>query len=916
MTDSSNNIFYNSIIEIGPEPFAKQVIDRSKSEPGKVLETCLSMLKSNQDQISTLYNDFTQLEREYFKDLGYPDLELGLLYKEKQALIGRVIIEPIVKLAFTGATYSGKSTLISSLLDGLPLPTARSRRTGRFTVIRYAELENAKLYFCHLNTETSKLDPDGQVISLSQYPTTESLRPVLAEHLGGGYKSKGEEIDENKAAVTQIGVIEYPISLLKSGLEIYDLLGFCYGDKPCIKELRQSIIKHINPHGIVFCYSNPAFDKGETEAYNDLIRSRWGDDSVQTNISKTFFANTMFDLFYFLYDIGLSVEEMTTDMIEKEEKKRFDILPKESREVAYKYSLVNAIDLHCRIDKDYIGCDDFIFHRFLERLATWIVSLHQRRYAKSCDGIATGCNSFFESYNGLRLRIIGRIAKKSWLDNGIVALENLRPILLSMIDTTLKSTMQHFEDFLLENDLYNKAIAQAKSIVHPEYANVYAEVFKKEFMPWFNVNVLTPFIDVMRGRINSTMERAMKIVFDSKEDDTIWKAMDIIHQSFIANFNEYISTEKIVIGSVGGIIPSMISLLVVPKKIDDDFKVELTNKVFNKIRLQVKAMDMRTKLAETINKAIDLLRDYIPKLLEQHTMLRQKMDLMSNMTEYKTKFGIIGAEALSALNNVMDPSYRPVKLSTVDQEGGYTSAAGRVYKGTLRGEPVVIKTMPFSIMIGEADQIAESMFFEEMNNSYQLTNSIRSSKYLLPLLGVFNDVTKMEWQVVYPLYDCNLFKYLHRRITQGNFLTWSETLSIAFDIASCIELLHKYYIIHRDIKLENILINYDKDTEVITHLTLCNYGANTNAVARSPDIKSNVDDYTMDTESVDIYSLSCILYELIPRNTLQRSHNGDFKHINDAPDQYRQLIMDCAQIDPNMRPNINSVKETLSSIVL
>ncbi|GAM28286.1 hypothetical protein SAMD00019534_114620 [Acytostelium subglobosum LB1] len=197
------------------------------------------------------------------------------------------------------------------------------------------------------------------------------------------------------------------------------------------------------------------------------------------------------------------------------------------------------------------------------------------------------------------------------------------------------------------------------------------------------------------------------------------------------------------------------------------------------------------------------------------------------------------------------------------------------------------------------------------------------------MLGVFKDETRMEWQIVYPLYDCDLFNYLHRRITNGNIITWKDTLSIAIDVVSCVELLHNNNIIHRDLKLENIFINYNKDTEEITHIALGDYGTITfSNVAMtcigterymSPEVKNVCDDpRAVYTESVDIYSLSGILYELIPKSTLQRANIADFRtdlHFNDAPEKYRQLIMDCAnKAKPDLRPKISDVKAILSSI--
>ncbi|GAM21724.1 hypothetical protein SAMD00019534_048990 [Acytostelium subglobosum LB1] len=967
--------FYDSITEVGPEEFIKCLIGSNNNntdlKPIKLLETCLSTLKSNQVTIETCSNDFIKLESEYIKSLDSEELET-LLFKESQDLISRITNDPFVKIAFCGATNAGKTTLLMTLLDRLPLPNASGHTTARICVIRYSELENANLHYCRLNTETSKLDriPDSQVISLSQYPTTRSLRDVLFQHLSRDNMPKGEAQFEE--AVSQIVVIEYPITLLKGGEEIYDIPGQSSTDLECLKQLRQSFLQHINPHGVVFCFPNPAFSTEEIKAYEDLLQSLRTDVELRS-ASRTFFANTKFDSFSLSYDLNLTLDEMMVNAVPDEEQARSNNLPRRAqqldtseanKEVAFKdytYSLVNTME--------YLeGSGDAIFHRFIERLATWIVSQQQRRYATAYKHIAEASNSFFRSYNTIRSKEIGNILKETWLKNGNEALDSLRTNLLSRMDDILQRTAQHFEDFLVEHDLYNKALAKAKSIVDTNYeglsrynASAYAEVFKLRFSPWFNENVLKAFIDSIQRRIDSAVEESMKVVFDRTDSIENELLLDVLQQSFVSGFNSRISNDSIsyknitptilsnllmtatkhpmllalVIISVVGIIPTVISVIVAPimdaiRKIDDDFKVELTDNVFFKIREQVKKLPvtMRTIQTQTISDTIDSIKGNLAARQEQLRLMYEKLDSLRNMAEMRTKFGRVEAEALYALTNLMDPSYIPVITNTDEDIGG--GATGRVYKGTLKEKPVAIKTLSYRKPIGEAYEIAECMFFEEVNNSYQLTNKIGSSRYLLPLLGVFNDETRMEWQIAYPLYDCDLFHYLHRRITNGNIITWSETLSIAIDVASCIQLLHDNSIIHRDLKLENIFVNYSKDTWKITHISLGDYGTITfDRVAMSyvgsdrymaPEIRTG---YTVPnsiyTDSVDIYSLSGILFELIPKNKFQRAKIGYFntdQHIKDAPEQYRKLIMDCANNDPDLRPKISDVKSILSSIVL
>ncbi|GAM28287.1 hypothetical protein SAMD00019534_114630 [Acytostelium subglobosum LB1] len=730
----------------------------------ELLQRCLSTLRLDQDRVRTCSTDFTNLELEYIRSLDSEELET-LLFKESKDLIRRITKGPNVKIGFCGATNAGKSTLIRTLLGGLPLPNSSGHTTARICVIRYARLVEAKLYFCRLNTETSSLDPiqDGQ-ISLSQYLTPQSLRNILNQHLSRTQMPQGgAQLEE---AVQQIVVIEYPIPLLEGGVEIYDIPGQSRTDLECIKRLRQSFLRHINPHGMVFCFPNPAFSTEEINAYDDMLQSLVTDIGLG-NTSRTFFANTKFESFSLIYDHGISIDELLADTIPKEEKARSGNLPKRTqhlndanKEIAFKdytYSLVNTLEF---LEG---GSDDavLIFNRFIERLATWIVSQQQRRYATAYKRIADACNSFFRSYSTIRSKTIVNVVNNTWLNNGNEALEILRVNLLTLMDTILLSMEQNFEDFLVEHDLYNQSLAKARSIVHPDFEGLsrsnsknYTELFMKEFSPWFQLNVLDPFTNILQSLINNAVEKSMNLVFDRPDMFKNELLLDVLQQSFVAGFNHRTSSKSIVYKnitptnlsnllktatkhpvilvlvclSVVGIIPSVISVIVasivdVIRKIDDGFKVELTNKIFNEMRVQVRSMpkEMSAKLAETINNKINSIQGDLAARQEQLRLMYEKLDSLSNMSEMRTRFGRVEAEALSALTKLMDPSYIPV----IDEDIG-GGATGRVYKGTLKDEPVAIKTMSYRNPVGQAYEIAECMFFEEVSNSYHLTNKIGS----------------------------------------------------------------------------------------------------------------------------------------------------------------------------------------------
>ncbi|GAM21722.1 hypothetical protein SAMD00019534_048970 [Acytostelium subglobosum LB1] len=941
---------YDTITELGPEPFITHVTASTK--PEELLATCLAKLKDNQDKIKQCANDFYKLEAEYLKVI---DSEVPLMFKESRELISRITDDSFVKIALCGATCAGKSTLLSLLLDRLPLPSGKGHTTARICIIRYAELKDAKISLCRLNQATSKLEPipNGEAASLAQYKTTRELKPVLDKFL----RRENFPNEKFEEIVTQIVLIQYPIKLLKGGVEIYDIPGYSSEDKDCLRELRQSFLKHVNPHGLIFCFPNPAFSTEEINAYDDLLKGMGTDVELRTT-SRTFFANTKFEMFSFAYDQGLTLEELEDqpDKVQEEEKKRSENLPKRSQHLSeenknvalegYTYALVNAVE--------YLeGGGQLIFHRFLERLSTWIVGQQQRRYATAYMRIAQASSSFFSSYNTIRSNTIDKILKEEWLNNGNAFLDQLGDDLREQLTQYLLKIDDHFQVFMDRNNLYTEALKEAKSIKIQEYdgrSRLYSGeasgAFKEAFSPWFNKNVLEAFSNHLQGVIDGAIQQTLKNIFgrgDVFENELL---NDVLKQSFVAGFKSKISNDKILYNRITptiitnmfmtasdhpvlatlsvimgvGIIATVFGLIAAPfidsfRKIDDDFKEKLTKRLFVEIKSQVK--DLPNKLfveqVASTQKVIESLKGNLVVRQNQMTKMSQKLKNMREMAETRTNFGKVEAEALSALTSLMDPSYKPV-VSLEDIGGG---ATGRVYKGTLEGKPVAVKTLVYADPNGEAFEMAESMFFEEVNNSHQLTANITNLKYLLPLLGVFKDEVRKEWQIVYPLYDCDLFTYIKRSIPH---LSFKQSLNIAIDMASCIVILHQNKIIHRDLKLENFFINYNRQTEEITQIALGDYGTITfTNIATTlvgtihyiaPEIKRG-DTYT---EKVDIYAFSGLLFELLAKPTFQRANIESFKNaapMKGVPEEYQQLLVECSDVDPNKRPTIDQAKQRL-----
>ncbi|KAG8643515.1 hypothetical protein MANES_11G043400v8 [Manihot esculenta] len=120
-------------------------------------------------------------------------------------------------------------------------------------------------------------------------------------------------------------------------------------------------------------------------------------------------------------------------------------------------------------------------------------------------------------------------------------------------------------------------------------------------------------------------------------------------------------------------------------------------------------------------------------------------------------------------------------------------ASGAVYRGKLGKEVVAIKK--FKIIVNEEQENLEDQFEIEVLTRIRHPNVVK-------LIGYCSEGSNRLLVLEY-LMNKSLNSYLHGK----KFLDWSSRLNIAIGSAKGILYLHKYGIIHRDIKTDNILLD-------------------------------------------------------------------------------------------------------------
>eukprot|EP01087_Luapelamoeba_hula_P017638 TRINITY_DN557_c0_g1_i1.p1 TRINITY_DN557_c0_g1~~TRINITY_DN557_c0_g1_i1.p1 ORF type:complete len:462 (+),score=118.97 TRINITY_DN557_c0_g1_i1:144-1529(+) len=260
------------------------------------------------------------------------------------------------------------------------------------------------------------------------------------------------------------------------------------------------------------------------------------------------------------------------------------------------------------------------------------------------------------------------------------------------------------------------------------------------------------------------------------------------------------------------------------------------------------------------------------------------------------------------------PNADPVKKWKVDyrdldfQERIGKGNFGEVWKGKYLGLDVAIKKLYFV-----DDDFMQKYIEREMDTLRGLNHP-----NIVQLMGLCTETGE-----IYIVTEFVPGGSLRQVLKNPNIpLSWSKRTSFARDIALAMTYLHHKDIMHRDLKSANLLVGADWRLKVCDFgLARKNPGEEENTITTVGTNEWMAPEVAMQeayNNSADVFSYGMVLYEIItrtkpPKRRVQTRFEFDASKVAknvipaDTPQELWNLMLDCANTDPNRRPSFPDV---------
>ncbi|GAM28290.1 hypothetical protein SAMD00019534_114660 [Acytostelium subglobosum LB1] len=765
-----------------------------------------------------------------------------------------------IKLALYGPTHSGKSTLINTMLAYQLMPSGGGHTSGRICILAHSHLIRIRFFTIipAKHKQPSMLECiHSQTVTIESkefnLETKKELQALMRKHL-----ARPEGIDKDPVAfeewASKIVRVEFPSTLLETGLEIIDLPGFSVADDSSLFTIRNKFFNVCHPTGVLFCYAN-AFSDAEVMAVKDLHKSL---PSIWTPTKEfIFFVNTKTSKSEVALNNSIDPsDEVPLELIHSHTNESYDKLKSSSLKDssmsidARRFTIVNATD-YLRPSKS--GENKYIFNQFVDRLIRWLARLYQLQGELLLKFVELECHSMFLKVDTLHLYIGKDMKLEVLFETTDILLDKLYHVLLhNGMKEVIERIPEDIKVAMTETANYDRILEIEQTIDKVSIVNDKSQKFKMAMRQFFE-DVMEKLIKQVGERVSNVVDTATNSLLLGHDQDfsvkLIKDTLDQIEWYYSAPFKSILSKAFM------GIISSNIY-----KSYIRHFKVPVLLRDLKGQVAKYPKPSLVVKLAEQVNSDMSDQIEMVKNIRNTvYTRLRQRLtissDSLHNIDNTKEQYRSLYYDTLASTTRL----HFPFDSIEVDRSKvmGY-SDLGPVYNGTFRDQSFYVQVIQPTLDVQQ--NLSKVTWF------LQLGKGANTEVPMLPLLAVFHedgDGANSNRLLVYK--KCEPLKpYLMKNISK---LTLVQSLAMITRLVKALEFLHSgvfvfRFIIHEFFSLEFMYI----DTET-NDIYLSMFGNHCEQLVNG--------DPTKLSKSTDLEDLGIVILELLPKENLQRYKVGE-----------------------------------------
>ncbi|CAF0811948.1 unnamed protein product [Adineta ricciae] len=900
----------------------------------KTTETFLNLQKEFFESISTHYKQLETIQQ--VTDILFDDEKMKSLVEFKTFTNTQLVV--------CGYNSAGKTSFLHDFLRcGAFLPTGTGAVTARIVKFSYAPADKAFIWQ-HDTVESAFTKQPSSILveDLSRYfaanidnrkKNTKELKEAIRKHL-----ARPEfEISSPEFAkwATYLIEIRIPSPILKCGLEVYDTAGLLGYDAPVLVTNLQTLVKVVRP-SLLFLYDNPSFADDTLNCFRTLKNAL-----CHLEDTGVFFLNTKADASTILRDAEIDedddeLEQSDIDkLLAKERERRYELLinveavkdEMPSNSLQPTLAECDCFDIFS-IDKPNHLMTQTMQQTAIDRIIKFAAErdLQGTKYVSNI--ILDAIDAFFDFVLVTNRRSLAEWDKlrNDALTWGDAFFQHYRAKIDEMVNDIEKRTVQKFDE--RRDDIKKKAFASQDKWHTPgelflklggSLKRGFPKASDREYKSSIGLAVEEEVIKPVLKQVVAKMKVEMpfrEVLISTADTSNLCTKSEI-----------YARVAAEIIGviylPITGLVLGLKKLLDTGSNDPEQIKKQegaIEHCLIDvKDRLPTLGEPIKANLHEWLEKnygqfkrKIDVYYNVVQKTMQHREKAHQLGRIFSG------RFARIECRLIANLDLAKNRGAEPKIDNESLGHGGFFTVHAASWNTELRLAAKIL-----SDPLTYPDMAYLEAHFHRTVTRLQIGH-MAPLRYLFekeePQTDAVASVDNKQLIILVPRYQTNLHAYL---VANMSTISIDRTLQIVLDIARVIAHMHKYELVHRDVKARNILLD-EHEQVFLADFGTCEHSAENTVMIASPPTPpelSTEHQLSYEGTALDIYSLGTLMYVVAPKQMFlqptQPITQTDVNNLDEAviPNSFRQLMLRCLDADPNKRPTASEVVEQLETIM-